>query len=106
MICAIYERRPPSTRLVTDPRAAKPVEQFKFEDYNVMAIKDHMKESGYRIACNPSKVQGPEFDFVAYIEPRTADSPKKLLKKKPVQVGGASGIKRRHPVPVSRRHKR
>lgn len=116
MICAIYERRPASMRNITDPRTARPVGTFEFEDKlrhneNIAAIRDKLKELGHKMASTPNKVKHPDFDFVVYVEPSTPASPaaaiealkKGALKKKAVRMVGASAASRRLPLPRSRR---
>jgi len=116
MICAIFERRPPSTRNITDQRAARPVGTFEFEDQlrhheNVEVIKAKIKELGYTMAATPNKTTHPEFDFVVYIEPAQQSTPQgarsQLMaggpKKKAVRMVGASGVSRRLPLPSKRK---
>ena len=117
MICAIYERRPRSTRLITDQRAARPIGKIEFEDQlrhheNVVVIKKKLEEMGYKMASTPNKTTHNEFDFVVYVEPSPTTSPREAYeqkrkghpaKKKAVSMLGASGPSRRLPLPSGRK---
>lgn len=116
MICAIFERRPRTTRSIMDPRAAKPVGRVEFEDQrrhheNVNKIVLALAEMGHKMASTPSKSTHPEFDFVVYVEPSPATSQREAAiqmksgadKKKPVSVGGSGGVGRRLPLPSGRK---
>jgi len=118
MICAIYERRPRTTRSVSDPRAAKPVGVVEFDDQgrhheNISVIKARLAADGHKLASTPNKASHPEYDFVVYIEPQPATSPREAhlasakgkKKRKPVTIGGASGTSRRLPLPSNRRRR-
>jgi hypothetical protein len=117
MICAIYERRPHSTRrITTDSRSARLIGQIEFDakprhHENVNEIKSILKEQKYKLAATPSKIVHPEYDFVVYVEPDPSASPRErheanrkvITRKKPVAVGSASGVSRKLPLAKSRK---
>ncbi len=108
-VCTVYERRPRTTRTITDPRSANPVAKIEFESLgrhhlNVAEVERIAKERGYKIATTPSAVESPDVDLVLYVEPSPANSPRDVAKKsqqgrRPVTVGhsGAFGRKMQTP---------
>ena len=109
MICSVYERRPRTTRTVTDPRSAKPVDKIEFEDLgrhhlNVEEIKRVALDKGYTIASTPNATPAPGVDFVLYVEPSFKKSPIEISKgrRRVVTTGTSGPFGRKMPLPRSR----
>ncbi len=115
MKCAIFERIPPTQRDILNQESAKFLETIEFLDKglyyeNVNEIHRLMLLRGAKLATTVNKTQHTDYDFVIYVEPNPASSPREAAIKasmsgpgKPVSIGGPNGIRRRLPLPENRR---
>ena len=101
MICQVYEPRPRTTRTVTDPRAATPVDKIEFASLgrhhlDVAEVVRIAEKRGYKLASTPNAVQSPDIDLVLYVEPLPAASPREAF-----EAARARGQRKRKTVAIS-----